>query len=88
MTDLTRDILHALGFVDLAVWQRSGEHINYRLDGERASANELLLDEPNALYAFVRGDAVQYIGKTGRSVKKRFTGYRKPGNRSADKPTM
>jgi hypothetical protein len=37
------------------------------------------LDDPNALYAFVQGDAVRYIGKTTRGVRKRFVTYRRPG---------
>src|SRR3954451_9448298 len=79
MPDLTRETLLNVGFVDVAAWHLSGEDINYELDGERAQANEVLLDNPNALYAFVRDEAVQYIGKTTMSVRKRFFGYRKPG---------
>lgn len=79
MANLNRDTLLNLGFLDVAKWEWSGEDIAYHLDGERAAANQVLLDDPNALYAFVQGDAVQYIGKTTRSVRKRFATYRKPG---------
>lgn len=34
----------------------------------------------NALYAFVIDNEVQYIGKTSRSIKQRFTGYCSPGS--------
>jgi hypothetical protein len=34
---------------------------------------------PNVLYAFVSANAVLYIGKTTRSLKKRVYGYENPG---------
>lgn len=37
----------------------------------------------NALYAFVQDDAVNYIGKTARSIRKRFIGYCTPGKTQA-----
>jgi hypothetical protein len=78
-SNLDRDTLLNLGFLDVAKWRLAGEEIAYDLDGERAAANQVLLDDPNALYAFVQGDAVQYIGKTTRGIRKRFVTYRRPG---------
>jgi hypothetical protein len=80
MSDLNKDTLLNLGFVDIAEWRLSGGEIDYHLHGERAGASELLLDDPNALYAFVQGDAVRYIGKTTRGVRRRFITYRRPGS--------
>ncbi|MER8696990.1 GIY-YIG nuclease family protein [Mesorhizobium opportunistum] len=78
MTQLTADTLLNLGFKDIAVWVALSDGIDYRLDGLNEQADTLLLDEPNSLYAFVSGDQVKYIGKTARSIRKRFVGYRKP----------
>jgi hypothetical protein len=79
MSNLNRETLLNLGFLDVAKWRLSGEEIACDLDGERAAANQVLLDDPNALYAFLQGDAVQYIGKTTRGVRRRFVTYRRPG---------
>jgi hypothetical protein len=79
MADLTTDSLQAVGFADVGAWLSAGETIAFKLDVGKATANQVLVDTPNALYAFVRGDAVQYIGKTTQSVRKRFAGYRNPG---------
>ncbi|MDW9503300.1 GIY-YIG nuclease family protein [Sinorhizobium meliloti] len=85
MTDsqLTAEVLLNLGFVDVGKWQPKGDSIAYDLDGADASASEVLLDAPNALYAFVRDDQVVYIGKTARSIRKRFVGYCRPGKTQA-----
>ena len=77
--DLTAETLLNLGFVDLAGWGMEGDHIAYALDGPHAEANTVRLDERNALYAFVRGDDVLYIGKTARTIRRRFLGYLRPG---------
>ena len=81
----TTDTLLDIGFIDVAQWfQGQGENtIEYRLDGPNAHANVLLLDEVKSLYAFVREDSVLYIGKTSRTVRRRFVTYRKPGLRQA-----
>lgn len=63
----------------MGAWLASGGTIAFKLEGEKATVNDVLVDTPNALYAFVRSDAVQYIGKTTQSVRKRFAGYRNPG---------
>ena len=83
MSQLTADTLLNLGFRDVAVWALSqGEDgIEYRLDGANAQADKLLLDETNSLYAFVHGEQVKYIGKTARTVRERFVGYRNPSQR-------
>ena len=52
--------------------------IKYSFDRANATADLVLLDVRNALYAFVQGDTVSYIGKTARSIKKRFIGYCTP----------
>ncbi|WP_051000158.1 GIY-YIG nuclease family protein [Sinorhizobium fredii] len=85
MTDsqLTAEVLLNLGFVDVGKWQPKGDSIAYALDGADASASEVLLDAPNALYAFVRDDHVVYIGKTARSIRKRYVGYCRPGKTQA-----
>lgn len=79
MSALNADMLLNLGFVDVAQWELTEGHLAYHVNGERTSANELILDDPNVLYAFVRGSAVQYIGKTTRGIRKRFATYRRPG---------
>lgn len=75
---LDADTLRLLGFVDLASWTRSGDGIAYELDGPQAETNRVRLEERNALYAFVRDEQVLYIGKTARTIRKRFTGYCRP----------
>ncbi|TIT84439.1 MAG: GIY-YIG nuclease family protein, partial [Mesorhizobium sp.] len=79
--ELNADVLLNLGFVDVGRWETAGDDIGYRLDGVDAEANQVMLDVPNALYAFVRGDDVQYIGKTARSIRRRYVGYCRPGKR-------
>ncbi|MDB5558143.1 MAG: nuclease family protein [Enterovirga sp.] len=79
MPDSNKETLLATGFVDVGAWHQAGEGIVYKLDGERAPANALLMEQPNALYAFVRDEAVRYIGKTTQGVKSGFVGYRNPG---------
>lgn len=81
--ELNSEVLLNLGFVDVGRWVPSGDYIIYQLDGADAAANEVLLDARNALYAFVKGDQVLYIGKTARSIRKRYVGYCRPGQRQA-----
>lgn len=85
MTDsrLCAEVLLHLGFVDVGKWQVNGDWISYALDATDGSTKEVLLDAPNALYAFVRRDQVVYIGKTARSIKKRYVGYCRPGKTQA-----
>jgi hypothetical protein len=81
--ELNAEVLLHLGFVDVGKWHPNGDVIDYQLDGENASANEPLLYANNALYAFVEGDQVRYIGKTARSIRKRYVGYCRPGKKQA-----
>lgn len=81
--ELNSEVLLNLGFVDIGRWVPNGDFIIYQLDGANASANEVLLDAKNALYAFVEGDQILYIGKTARSIRKRYAGYCRPGIRQA-----
>ena len=67
----------------MAAWRTDDQRIAYELDGPRAQANTLLLDQSNALYAFARGEAVQYFGKTTQGIRARFGGYRSPGKGQA-----
>lgn len=81
MSSLNSEILLNLGFVDVGKWEALGNYIGYHLDGQDSDADCVMLDVPNALYAFVRGDEVQYIGKTARSIRRRYVGYCRPGKR-------
>jgi hypothetical protein len=82
MTQLTADSLLNIGFRDVAKWvlANNGGGIAYELDGTNATAHRAMLDVRNALYAFVHGETLNYIGKTARSIKKRFIGYCNPGS--------
>jgi hypothetical protein len=78
----TAEILLNIGFRDIAKWVRGPkpEGIDYLLDGSHADANGAMLEVRNALYAFVEGERVNYIGKTARSLQRRFVGYCNPGS--------
>lgn len=76
MTRAKRD-LEQIGFRSLALWRVDAERLSYEIDTRPEEAKELL-DAPNALYAFCRGEEVLYIGKTTRSIRTRFTGYCRP----------
>src|ERR1700736_4658951 len=81
MAQLTADTLLNIGFRDVAKWVPNNEGgIAYELDGTNATAHRAMLDIRNALYAFVLGENVNYIGKTARSIKKRFVGYCNPAS--------
>lgn len=82
-SQLNAEVLLNLGFADVGKWQPKGDSIAYDLDGADSSASEVLLDASNALYAFVRRDQVVYIGKTVRSIRKRYVGYCRPGKTQA-----
>lgn len=79
--ELDAEVLLNIGFVDLGRWQVAGDVIAYELDGPDAEANQVLLDARNSLYAFVKGEQVLYVGKTARSIRKRYVGYCRPGKR-------
>jgi hypothetical protein len=82
VAQLTADTLLNTGFRDVAKWVKADNDssITYELDGANVTAHRAMLDVRNALYAFVQGDNVSYIGKTARSIKKRFVGYCTPGS--------
>ena len=82
-SDRDVEVLLNLGFVDVGKWRLKDDAIAYELDGVDVSASEVMLDAPNALYAFTRGDKVVYIGKTARSIRRRYAGYCKPGRTQA-----
>jgi len=81
MVELTAETLLNVGFRDVAKWVQAsdGNGIDYLLDGANAEAHSAMLEVRSALYAFVQGGKVNYIGKTARSIKKRFVGYCNPG---------
>ena len=72
-----------MDFRDIAVWTAGSraKSIDFNLDGPNAVADNLLLDERNSLYAFVYVDEVKYIGKTARTIRERFVGYKNPPQR-------
>lgn len=76
---LNGEVLLNIGFVDIATWEADGDFIAYRLVGGDSDAKQVMLHEPNALYAFACGEDVLYVGKTARSIGKRFVGYCRPG---------
>ena len=75
-------VLLKIGFEDVAQWEIRDRRklIDVGDDDEVWAA---LKQPKNALYAFCSDDDVFYIGKTARSLEKRFTGYRDPGNTQA-----
>jgi len=79
MNKLTSETLLDIGFVDIGGWAIEGNFLAYKIDEDGRETNEVLLDARNALYAFVQGEAVRYIGKTARTIRKRFVGYCRPG---------
>ena len=81
MPKLSADDLLDLGFIDVGLWvvNENGSGIDYRLDGRNPKVDALLLDEVSSLYAFVQDSRVEYIGKTARTLRERFQGYRRPG---------
>ena len=80
---LNVDSLFAVGFVHVGKWAPCETFLTYELDRATEAQAKPLLDVSNALYAFCRGEAVLYIGKTTQSLRKRLTGYCKPGKSQA-----
>jgi hypothetical protein len=81
MRDQTK-ILAEIGFEDVAQWEIENDH-KIRDYGDDSEVWEELKEPKNALYAFCVGTEVLYIGKTSRSLEKRFVGYRDPGKTRA-----
>ena len=73
----TKD-LEGIGFLNLAQWKILNEK-KLQDVGDDPEAWKGLIGSKRALYAFCLGEQVLYIGKTARSVAKRFVGYRDPG---------
>lgn len=71
--------LYTIGFSLVARWVASGDYLNYEFEPETANEVAPLFRLENALYSFCQGNEVLYIGKTTRSLAKRFSGYCKPG---------
>lgn len=78
-SNLTSQDLLALGFVDIGCWQPDGDFIKEVIDEANRTEKEAHLEVLSALYAFVIDSEVLYIGKTARSIRRRFVGYRRPG---------
>lgn len=83
MSNLNADALLNMGFRDVGFWAVKDDlgRLRYEFDGISAKSNSSLFDVSNVLYAFVEGEDVKYIGKTTRSVRKRFIGYCTPSGR-------
>ena len=62
--------LYEIGFQKAGTWSLAGEELILRLDN--------LADRQNALYAFVSGSTVKYVGKTTQSLQRRMFGYQRP----------
>jgi len=75
-------ILADIGFKDIAQWEVV-DLKKLRDLGDDAEVWRNIKAHKNALYAFYEGIAVLYIGKTARSIEKRFIGYRDPGKTRA-----
>lgn len=81
--NLTADDLLNLGFVNVGRWEPDGDSIKYVLEEADRAASEVRLAALSALYAFVIDRDVLYIGKTARSIRRRFVGYCRPGRSQA-----
>jgi hypothetical protein len=75
-------LLAEIGFEDVAQWSIESDR-KIRDFGDDPEVWQELKQPKNALYAFCVGTEVLYIGKTSRSLEKRFVGYRDPGNTRA-----
>jgi hypothetical protein len=73
--------LERIGFLNLGEWKVLSE-TKLQDVGDDEEWTELKKVE-RALYAFCHGAEVLYIGKTSRSIEKRFVGYRDPGSTQA-----
>ena len=76
----SRSDLERLGFQN--VGQRTSQGPKRLKDvGDDQEYWDELIKQVRALYAFCSGEEVLYIGKTARSITKRFVGYRAPGKK-------
>ena len=67
-----------IGMEDAAQWIPDGNKIMHA--GDSAAHWRYLTAIPNSLYAFTCEGEVLYIGKTTKTLSKRFVGYCDPGN--------
>ena len=81
-TDGTARLLAEIGFKDAAQWEIADSR-KLRDVGDDPQVWAEIKGHKNALYAFCEAEVVLYIGKTARSIEKRFVGYRDPGNTQA-----
>lgn len=83
MGEFRAEDLISIGFRNIAEWKRGqvDGQLDYTPHPSAEADFPALIDSPNALYAFVGNNLVYYIGKTARSLKKRFYGYRFPSPR-------
>jgi hypothetical protein len=72
----TKDDLPNIGFEQIGTWIINGEGISYKIDEHKKGS----LGIDNALYAFALDNEIKYIGKTCKSIQKRFVGYVNPSN--------
>ncbi len=75
-------VLLQIGFEDVAQWEVVDAR-KLRDLGDDSEVWEGLKEPKNALYAFCADNDVFYVGKTARSLERRFAGYRDPGNTQA-----
>jgi hypothetical protein len=75
-------ILADIGFKDIAQWEVV-DHRKLRDLGDDVEVWRHIKLHKNALYAFYEATSILYIGKTARSIEKRFVGYRDPGKTRA-----
>jgi hypothetical protein len=67
-----------IGMEDAAQWMPDGKKLKHV--GDSAPHWRYLTAIPNSLYAFACEGEVLYIGKTTKTLSKRFVGYCDPGN--------
>jgi hypothetical protein len=81
-TNGTAKLLAEIGFKDAAQWEIA-DNRKLRDVGDDPQVWAEIKGHKNALYAFCADGVVLYIGKTARSIEKRFVGYRDPGDTQA-----
>jgi hypothetical protein len=67
-----------IGMEDVAQWMPDGKKLRHV--GDSVVHWRYLTAIPNSLYVFACDEEVLYIGKTTKTLSKRFTGYCDPGN--------
>jgi hypothetical protein len=70
-----------IGLEDAARWEVDGERLKHI--GEKPAGWRQQTAIPNSLYAFVSEGNVLYIGKTTKTLSKRFAGYCNPDKSQA-----